>query len=51
VGGVAGGYALQYLGGQQTFVLAAVFPLIGLAVIAFGLNLSHQLPTQQGMFK
>jgi PPP family 3-phenylpropionic acid transporter len=51
VGGVAGGYALQYLGGQQTFVLAAVFPLIGLAVIAFGLNLSHQHPTQQGMFK
>jgi MFS transporter, PPP family, 3-phenylpropionic acid transporter len=40
IGGVAGGYALQGLGGQLTFLLAAVFPLIGFAVIAFGLKLS-----------
>jgi PPP family 3-phenylpropionic acid transporter len=51
VGGVTGGYALQYLGGQQTFMLAAVFPLLGLAVIAWGLNLTQQHPAQQGMFK
>lgn len=40
IGGVAGGYALQGLGGQLTFLLAAAFPLIGFAVIAFGLKLS-----------
>jgi len=51
VGGVAGGYALQYLGGQQTFMLAAVFPLLGLVVVALGLRLSQQPTTQQGMFK
>lgn len=40
IGGIAGGYALQGLGGQLTFLLAAAFPLIGFAVIAFGLRLS-----------
>lgn len=50
IGGVAGGYALQYLGGQQTFMLAAVFPLVGLAVIGLGLKLSHH-QNSQGMFR
>lgn len=40
IGGITGGYALQGLGGQLTFLLAAAFPLIGFAVIAFGLKLS-----------
>jgi PPP family 3-phenylpropionic acid transporter len=39
IGGVAGGYALQGLGGELTFLLAALFPLIGFAVVAFGLKL------------
>lgn len=50
IGGVAGGYALQYIGGQLTFVLAAIFPLVGLAVIAFGLKLTHEQQNSQGMF-
>lgn len=50
IGGVAGGYALQYLGGQQTFILAAGFPLLGLAVIGFGLKLSHKHQNSGGMF-
>lgn len=51
IGGVAGGYALQYWGGQVTFTLAAVFPLLGLLVIALGLKLTeHQLNTK-GMFR
>lgn len=50
IGGVAGGYALQYLGGQQTFILAAGFPLLGLAVIGFGLKLSHKQQNTGGMF-
>ena len=33
IGGISGGYALQYLGGQQTFMLAAIFPLIGLIAL------------------
>lgn len=41
IGGVAGGYALQYLGGQQTFMLAAAFPLAGFIVVALGLKLTH----------
>ena len=41
IGGISGGYALQYLGGQQTFMLAAIFPLIGLIVIGLGLRLSQ----------
>lgn len=40
VGGISGGYALQYWGGETTFLLAAVFPLLGFAVIAFGLKQS-----------
>jgi PPP family 3-phenylpropionic acid transporter len=52
VGGVAGGYALQYLGGQATFMLAAIFPLIGLLVIGLGLKLSkNRQNNTQGMFK
>jgi len=51
IGGIAGGYALQYLGGQHTFMLAAVFPLFGFAVVALGLRLSKQSVTQHGMFK
>lgn len=50
IGGVAGGYALQYLGGQQTFILAAGFPLLGLAVIGCGLKLSHKQQNTGGMF-
>lgn len=41
VGGIAGGYALQGLGGELTFLLAAIFPLIGFAVIAFGMKLAE----------
>ncbi|MEI8362698.1 MAG: MFS transporter [Betaproteobacteria bacterium] len=51
IGGVAGGYVLQYLGGQKTFMLAAIFPLIGLLVIGLGLQLSKNQPNNQGMFK
>jgi len=49
VGGVAGGYALQSLGGQLTFLLAAVFPLLGFAVVAFGLKLS-KMHDEQSLF-
>ena len=49
IGGLAGGYALQYLGGQTTFLLAAVFPLVGFIVIALGLRLS-QTHGRAGMF-
>ncbi|MEK9940592.1 MAG: MFS transporter, partial [Methylotenera sp.] len=41
LGGVAGGFALQCLGGKMTFMLAAAFPLLGLAVIALWLKLDH----------
>lgn len=51
VGGVAGGYALQYLGGQQTFMLAAIFPLLGLLVIGLGLKLSNTHQNSHGMFR
>lgn len=52
VGGIAGGYALQYLGGEQTFLLAALFPLLGLAVIGLGLKLSQlNNSNEQGMFR
>jgi PPP family 3-phenylpropionic acid transporter len=51
IGGVAGGYALQYLGGELTFMLAAIFPLIGLAVIGLGLKLSHNDLHKRGMFR
>jgi MFS transporter, PPP family, 3-phenylpropionic acid transporter len=49
IGGLAGGYALQYLGGQNTFLLAALFPLLGFIVIALGLKLS-QTYARAGMF-
>ncbi|MEO1956786.1 MAG: MFS transporter [Methylophilaceae bacterium] len=49
IGGVAGGYALQGLGGELTFLLAATFPLVGFAVIAFGLKLA-EIHGDEGMF-
>jgi MFS transporter, PPP family, 3-phenylpropionic acid transporter len=49
IGGLAGGYALQYLGGQNTFLLAALFPLLGFVVIALGLKLA-QTHGRAGMF-
>lgn len=45
IGGLSGGYALQSLGSENTFLLSAVFPLIGFLVIAFGLKLSQQNTT------
>lgn len=63
VGGVAGGYGLQYLGqmadnyglpysgGQMTFMLAAFFPLLGLLVIGLGLKLTANQKNTQGMFR
>ena len=57
IGGVAGGFALQYFGGQKTFMLAAIFPLLGLLVIGLGLKLSQNQtlgknqPHNQGMFR
>lgn len=50
IGGLAGGYGLQFLGGQVTFALAAVFPLIGYLVVYFGLKLESQSRTLR-MFK
>ncbi len=50
VGGLAGGYGLQYLGGQVTFALAAVFPLLGFLVILLGLKLTTNSQTK-GMFR
>ena len=49
IGGLAGGYALQFLGGENTFLLAALFPLAGFIVIAFGLKLA-KTHAQAGMF-
>lgn len=48
-GGLAGGYALQFLGGQTTFLMAAAFPLLGFIVVAFGLKLT-QTHGRAGMF-
>ena len=50
VGGIAGGYALQYLGGQVTFMLAAIFPLLGFLMIGLGLKLPKRLADTKGMF-
>src|SRR5690606_7081094 len=41
IGGISGGYALQYLGGEMTFVLTALYPLIGFVVVAFWLKNVH----------
>jgi PPP family 3-phenylpropionic acid transporter len=49
IGGLAGGFALQYLGGETTFLLAAIFPLVGFIVIALGLKL-NQTHAAKGMF-
>lgn len=42
VGGIAGGFLLDAYGGQVTFMLSALFPLIGLLVMGFGLKLTKQ---------
>lgn len=49
LGGILGGYAMQYLGGSVTFSLAALFPFLGLLVIGFGLKLTTQ-SVKGGMF-
>lgn len=49
IGGLSGGFALQYLGGETTFVLAAAFPLAGFIVIALGLKLT-QTHGRAGLF-
>lgn len=49
IGGLLGGYVLQYWGGAITFQLAALFPLMGLIVIGLGLHLSTR-ETSHGMF-
>jgi PPP family 3-phenylpropionic acid transporter len=41
IGGISGGYALQYLGGETTFVLTAVYPLVGFLVVALWLKNVH----------
>lgn len=49
IGGLSGGYALQFWGGETTFLLAAIFPLLGFVVIVFGLKLT-QTHGRAGMF-
>jgi PPP family 3-phenylpropionic acid transporter len=49
IGGLAGGFALQYLGGQYTFTLAAAFPLLGFVVVMLGLQLAQPFASK-GMF-
>ncbi len=49
LGGLLGGFALQTLGGQLTFTLAALFPLLGAIVIALGLKLAQPY-AGRGMF-
>lgn len=49
IGGLAGGFAIESLGGEYTFMLAAAFPLLGFIVIAFGLKLSQPYASK-GMF-
>ena len=39
IGGLGGGYLIQYLGGQLGFIIAAISPLIGFIVIWFGLKI------------
>jgi len=51
VGGIAGGYALQYWGGELTFMMAAIFPLMGLLAIALGLKLQGNSHNIHGMFR
>ena len=51
IGGVAGGFALQYFGGEKTFMLAAIFPLLGVLVLGLGLNLNSNKRGSQGMFR
>jgi PPP family 3-phenylpropionic acid transporter len=51
IGGILGGYSLQYLGGQQTFMLSAIFPLLGLLVIGLGLKLNNNNTPTHGLFR
>jgi PPP family 3-phenylpropionic acid transporter len=51
IGGILGGYSLQYLGGQQTFMLSAIFPLLGLLVIGLGLKLNNNNKPTQSLFR
>lgn len=39
IGGLGGGYLIEYLGGQHGFMIAAISPLVGFLVIWFGLKL------------
>ena len=39
IGGLGGGYLIQYLGGQLGFMISAISPLIGFIVIWYGLKL------------
>lgn len=49
LGGVLGGFTLQYWGGETTFMLSALFPLAGFLVMALWLKLPKN--TQQvGLF-
>lgn len=41
IGGISGGYALQYLGGETTFLLTAIYPLAGFLVVALWLKTGH----------
>lgn len=49
LGGLMGGFALQSLGGQWTFGLAALFPLAGLLCIGLGMHLAQPYASK-GMF-
>jgi len=40
LGGIAGGFVLDAYGGQVTFMLSALFPLLGIIVIVLGLKLT-----------
>lgn len=47
LGGLLGGFVLQYWGGETTFMLAALFPLVGFLVMALGLKLSASTTTNR----
>jgi PPP family 3-phenylpropionic acid transporter len=49
IGGLLGGFALQNLGGELTFTLAAVFPFAGFLVMALGLKLQENMQ-KTGLF-
>jgi MFS transporter, PPP family, 3-phenylpropionic acid transporter len=49
IGGLAGGYAIEILGGNKAFLLASAFPLLGFFVILLGLKLNNNFAVK-GMF-